>query len=220
VAVLTAVCVMHDLLPEPGNPDGVTAIDKRPVVGPVHIDELGLVGDQQRDRAHHGGAEFAVYLYADEDAAFWADRLGRAIPPGLFGENLRSAGLDVSGLVIGTRLRLGEVVELEVTSPRNPCQTFARRMGEPRWVRRFTEERRPGAYLRVVTPGSVTAGDSIAVVSVPAHGARVSDLMAPAVPQAARALVAAAAAGELALGPRMLAGATRAAVGGDSPPDA
>lgn len=47
--------------------------------------------------AHHGGASKALDAYADEDAAFWAAELGRPIPAGLFGENLRTAGLDVNG---------------------------------------------------------------------------------------------------------------------------
>ena len=98
---------------------------------------------------------------------------------------------------------------VEVTSPRNPCATFARRMGEPHWVRRFTEGRMPGAYVRVVTPGTVGAGDAIEVVSVPEHGITVADLMSPARPGAAAVLLAAERAGQVSLGERMRADATR-----------
>lgn len=206
---ISAVCVLHALLAEPSNPDGTTAIDKRPVSGPVAMGERGMDGDDQRDRANHGGAEYAVYLYADEDATWWAHELSRPIPPGLFGENLRTTGLDVSGLVIGTRVRIGDQAIGEVTSPRNPCATFARRMGEPHWVRLFTEHRAPGAYLRVSEPGAVEAGDAIEVLSVPAHGVTVAATMTPAQLGAAEALLAAAEAGEVYLGPRMRAGALR-----------
>jgi len=207
---VTAVCVLHTLLPEPGNPDGLTAIDKRAVADAVPVGPLGLSGDQQRDAAHHGGEEYAVYLYADEDAARWASELGRDISPGLFGENVRTSGLDVSGLVIGTTLRLGaDGPVVQVTSPRNPCATFARRMGEPHWVRRFAEARAPGAYVRVQAPGALAAGDAIDVMAVPGHGITVSDVMRPARPGAAAALLAAAAAGEVELGPRMRADAER-----------
>ena len=209
MAHVTAVCVLHTLLPEPGNPDGLTAIDKRAVVGPVHVSDLGLTGDQQRDRKHHGGQEYAVYLYADEDAERWAEQLGRDVPPGLFGENVRTAGLVVSGLVIGSRLRVGSMLELEVTSPRNPCGTFARRMGEPHWVRRFAAARAPGAYARVLREGAIRAGDAVEVVATPDHGVTVADLMAPARPGRAAALLAAAAAGEIDLGPRMRSDAER-----------
>lgn len=208
---ITAVCVLHALLPESSTPDGTTAIDKRPVAGPVPVGPLGLLGDRQSDSRHHGGAEYAVYLYADEDAARWADELGREVPPGLFGENLRTTGLDVSGAVVGQRMRVGRSgLVVEVTAPRNPCATFARRMGEPRWVRRFTDRRAPGAYLRVLTPGTVVAGDEVEVLHVPAHGITVADVMAPARDGAMAALLAAAAEGRVVLGERMGRAARRA----------
>jgi MOSC domain-containing protein YiiM len=207
---IAAVCVLHELLPEPGNPGGVTAIDKRPAVGPVEVGPLGLAGDRQVDTKHHGGDEYAVYLYAQEDADWWAAELGRDIPPGLFGENLRTVGLDVSGAVVGQRIRVGtDGLVVEVTAPRNPCGTFARRMGEPHWVKRFTQRRSPGAYVRVLAGGPVAAGDDLQVLSVPGHGITVADLMAPARPGAAAALLAAAGAGDLVLGPRMRSDAER-----------
>jgi MOSC domain-containing protein YiiM len=43
-------------------------------------------------------------------------------------------------------------------------------MGEPQWVRRFTQVGRTGAYLSVVQDGVVHQGDPIAVVSRPGHG--------------------------------------------------
>ena len=101
----------------------------------------------------------------------------RPLPPGWFGENLRVAGLDVNGARIGERWRIGSgahAVELEVTSPRRPCQTFARWVGgqygadlERGWVKRFQQAERPGAYLRVLRNGSIRAGDAIEVVSRP-----------------------------------------------------
>src|SRR5919206_379797 len=96
--VLVAVCRVHQLLHDRGN--GVTAIDKRPVPAGVRVRPLGLFGDVQAERQHHGGPDQAVYAYAEEDAARFAAGLGRAIPPGLFGENLRTRGVDVSGAVV------------------------------------------------------------------------------------------------------------------------
>ena len=166
---LLAVCRVARLLPDPGTV-GVTAIDKRPVEGPVGVRDLGLYGDVQADRAHHGGLDKALYAYSDEDAVWWAERLGRPVAAGMFGENLRIAGLDVSGAVIGERWRIGEAVEVEVTMPRTPCQTFARWVGgadQRGWVKRFSDERRLGPYLRVLRNGFVQAGDPIVVLSSP-----------------------------------------------------
>ncbi|WP_277207354.1 MOSC domain-containing protein [Isoptericola croceus] len=171
---LLAVCRVHQLLPDPGSV-GITAIDKRPVEGRVRVGRYGLYADVQADRANHGGEDQAVYAYAAEDAEFWEPELEREVVPGLFGENLRTRGLEVSGALIGERWRVGSAV-LEVTQPRTPCATFARRLGSPpRWVRRFTEANRTGAYLRVVEPGDLGAGDAVEVIFRPSHGVSAAD---------------------------------------------
>ncbi|MEN5072542.1 MOSC domain-containing protein [Isoptericola cucumis] len=171
---LLAVCRVHRLLPDAGSV-GVTAIDKRPVDGQVRVRPLGLYADVQADRENHGGHDQAVYAYSQEDADHWAAELGYEVVPGLFGENLRTRGLEVSRAVIGQRWRVGSAL-LEVSQPRTPCQTFARRLGSPpRWVRRFTVANRTGAYLRVVEPGELRAGDAVEVVSTPRHGVTLAD---------------------------------------------
>ncbi|MDO5493843.1 MAG: MOSC domain-containing protein [Nesterenkonia sp.] len=161
-----AVCVVRRLVDDPEGRVGVSAIDKRPVDGPVMVRRFGLHGDVQADRQHHGGEDKAVYAYADSDAAWWADRLDEHVPPGRFGENLRLDGLDVTDAVAGERWRVGETLILEVTGPRIPCATFGRSMGRAGWVRRFLEAGRPGAYLKVVTPGEVSTGDRVEIISV------------------------------------------------------
>lgn len=169
MAILHSVCVVHALHPDAGSV-GVTAIDKRPVDGPVKVRKLGLYGDVQADRYSHGGLNQAVYAFAQEDADHWSAELGREIPAGWFGENLRTAGLDVTGARIGEHWQIGTsafAVILEVTDPRIPCQTFARWVGEEHahnWVERFTQHGNPGAYLKVVRAGSITAGDPISIV--------------------------------------------------------
>ncbi|WFR66794.1 MOSC domain-containing protein [Curtobacterium flaccumfaciens] len=188
MSLVTAVCRVDRLLPDPGTV-GITAIDKRPVDGPVRVRPLGLYADVQADRKHHGGEDQAVYAYADEDAAYFAELLGREVPPGLFGENLRTAGLDVTGAVTGERWRIGESLELEVTIPRNPCATFARRMRLDGWVKRFTEEGRPGAYLRVLRAGPVAAGDTVVVTHRPEHGVTIGQIFAGLTPEQARAVL-------------------------------
>jgi MOSC domain-containing protein YiiM len=197
VAEVVAVCVVHQLLP--GSSIGVTAIDKRPVDRALRVRKLGLHGDVQADRKYHGGEDQAVYAYAEEDADRFADDLGREIPPGLFGENLRTRGVDVSGAVIGERWRIGDKVVLEVTSPRTPCGVFERRMGVAGWQRRFDERGAPGAYFRVIRAGDVRAGDVIEVVDRPAHGVTIGGWFRHQDPADARALLAAEADGGIRL---------------------
>jgi MOSC domain-containing protein YiiM len=153
-----------------------TAIDKRPVDGPVEVGPLGVAGDEHVFEGH-GGVHQAVYAYAEEDARFWEAELGRSMWPGAFGENLTTAGVEVSGAVFGERWQLGSVV-VEVTTPRIPCNTFAGFWDVPNLIKRFTAAGRPGAYLRVVKPGSVQAGDQVQVLDKPEHGVTVAELMA------------------------------------------
>ncbi|MBF4462840.1 MULTISPECIES: MOSC domain-containing protein [unclassified Rathayibacter] len=206
---LLAVCRVARLLPDPGTV-GVTAIDKRPVEGPVVVRELGLYADVQADRAHHGGEDKALYAYSSEDAQWWEQQLGRELPPGRFGENLRSEGLEVSGAVIGERWRIGASVEVEVTMPRTPCATFQRVLDEPQWVRRFTEAGRVGAYVRVLRRGSLEAGDAIEVLSRPEHGVPVDRWFRERRPEDAQALLEAAEQGALRLAPALLVSIERA----------
>ncbi len=157
-----------------------TGIDKRPVDGPVRIEPLGVAGDSILDTDNHGGYEQAVYAYAEEDGAWWREQLGahlrRPIEPGAFGENLTTRGVDVNGARQGEQWRVGEVL-LQVTHPRIPCSTFAGWFDQPQWVKRFAAALRPGAYLRVVEPGEVTAGDPITITQ-PGEGMTMSEAMA------------------------------------------
>ena len=171
--VLVAVCTG-------GAHSGRSGIDKRPRSGPVTVGRDQLAGDVIRNRRHHGGLDQAVYAYSRREAQRWASELGREVPPGWFGENLAVDGLAVSDAVIGQRWRVGgdrpDAALLEVTLPRTPCTTFGRWVAEPRWVRRFAARGDVGAYLRVVRPGTVAAGDAVDVVHTPAHGVTVREL--------------------------------------------
>jgi MOSC domain-containing protein YiiM len=202
---VTAVCVVHELIPNPGETPEVTAIDKRPRAGRLEVGPRGFVLDTQVDRRHHGGEEQALYAYADEDAAFWGGELDREIAPGLFGENLRTSGVDVSGAEIGERWLIGsgrDAVAVEVTCPRTPCRTFQKRMGLPGWIRRFTRAGLPGAYLRVLTPGTLGAGDDVRVEHRPGHGVTVAHLLAGS-GDAYLALLEAERSGAVTLGPKV-----------------
>ncbi|WP_026539750.1 MOSC domain-containing protein [Paenarthrobacter nicotinovorans] len=197
-ASLLAVCRVHQLLPDTGNV-GVTAIDKRPVEGPVKVHKLGLHGDVQANRVDHGGEDQALYAYSQADADFWATELQRDVPAGLFGENLRVSGIETTGAVIGERWKIGLDVEVEVTSPRVPCATFQRVLDEPQWVKRFTQAGRVGTYLRVIRTGTISAGDHIHRTFVPKHGITVGQWFSEPDPELVQILLDAEADGEIRL---------------------
>ena len=156
---------------------GVTGIVKAPVGGPVAVHApgpkgvggSGLAGDNVIDRRHHGGDDQAVYAYAREDLDWWEAQLGRALPGGAFGENLTTVGVDVTGARLGERWRVGDRVVLEVSAARIPCAVFAERMALEGWIKQFTQRATPGAYLRVVQPGTVRPGDPVTLVHRPDH---------------------------------------------------
>jgi MOSC domain-containing protein YiiM len=179
---ITAVSIVHAVVPDLRGDLDETAIDKRPVVERVAVCDpgpagVGLAGDLVVDTRHHGGRDQAVYAYAVEDRDRWAAELGRELAPGSFGQNLDTEGVDVTGAVIGERWQVGDDgLVLEVTSPRIPCKTFQGFMDEPHWIKRFTEHGAPGGYLRVVEAGTVGAGDIVTVTDRPAHGVTVGDV--------------------------------------------
>jgi len=173
-------------IPEPSTAKsvGITGINKQPVDHPVMVRppgpkavglHSGLVGDQIFDIEHHGGDDQAVYAYAREDYDWWERQLDRSLPGGLFGENLTLEGVDVNGALIGETWRVGDGLVLQTTFGRIPCATFQAKMAEPHWVKTFSRQNRPGAYLRVVTAGEVKAGDTVEVVDRPARSISIAE---------------------------------------------
>jgi MOSC domain-containing protein YiiM len=168
--------------PNPWKTMKLTGIDKRPVEGPVMVTRpraagMGLVrlaGDRVYDVRNHGGPDQAVYAYAREDLDFWEAELGRRLPNGVFGENLTTEGVDANGALIGERWRIGPDVILEASAPRIPCGTFQGWLARAGWIKRFTLAARPGAYLRVIEPGEIQAGDQIEIVHRPDHDVTVA----------------------------------------------
>lgn len=164
------------------NPHGKmesTGIHKRPVDDSVYVSApgaagSGLSGDYIGDPRHHGGDDQAVYVFAREDLDRWEQIKGREFQNGAFGENLTTTGIDVNAALIGERWRIGDDLVLEVTSPRIPCTTFRGVISEPKWIKEFTADARPGTYFKVIEPGTISAGDPIEVVYRPPHDVTIS----------------------------------------------
>lgn len=139
-----------------------TGIFKFPTDESVRVTRLGLEGDVIVSRKHHGGPDQAIYVYGAGDYEWWSKELGRDIAPGTFGENLTISELESAQFNIGDYLNIDEVT-LQVTAPRIPCGTFAARMDDPQWVKRFRHAERPGLYCRVITDGFVRTGDPVSM---------------------------------------------------------
>ena len=122
---------------------GCTGIYKRPLLGAVAITADGLSGDAMCDTENHGGVEQAIYIYGTPDYAWWSRTLGRVLEPGIFGENLPVTGRASAHVFVGDRVHIGTVT-LEVTAPRIPCVTLARRMDDPAGLKKFRAAERPG----------------------------------------------------------------------------
>lgn len=146
----------------------LSAIGKQAVAGPVEVNRLGLAGDEQADLSVHGGLDKAVYAYPTAHYPFWqtvraqarvAD-FGETLRFGALGENLSIEGLLESELWIGDRLELPDCT-LAVSAPRIPCFKFAAAMGFAHAPRLMAQSGYCGAYLAVIQPGLVRAGDPI-----------------------------------------------------------
>jgi MOSC domain-containing protein YiiM len=147
-----------------------TAIWKEPTTARVQLQGINATGDAQADLRVHGGPDKAIYAYAVEDYEWWASSVG-PLEPATFGENLTTSGIDLRASHIGDRWRVGDAL-LEVSQPRSPCFKLGIRMVDEGFPLRFIEAGRPGTYLRIIEPGSVTVGDEIEVS--PTHPPAVS----------------------------------------------
>ncbi len=137
-----------------------TGIYKRPTGEPVQITRLGIREDFIGDQKNHGGPDQALYIYGQPDYDWWSTRLGRPLEPGTFGENLTISDLHSADFKVGDCLQIGTTL-LEITAPRIPCGTFARRMGDAHFANQYRQAEKPGLYCRVIQEGVVCAGDAV-----------------------------------------------------------
>lgn len=153
----------------PFRADEPSAIAKRPADAPVQVTPLGLAGDQQADRVHHGGLDKAIHHYPFDHYAHWRSALGEhplLDQPGGFGENIATSGLVDADVCLGDRLRLGTAL-VEVSHGRKPCWKLGHRFGRPELTALVVQNGRAGWYYRVLEPGMVGAGDRLELLDRP-----------------------------------------------------
>jgi MOSC domain-containing protein YiiM len=151
----------------PFGPNGEpSAIDKRACLAPVQVGLLGLAGDEQGDRVHHGGPDKALHHYAHDHYVAWRSELPAAAPrfgyAGAFGENLSTCGLTEQEVCVGDVYRLG-TARVQVSQARQPCWRLNLRFGVPDMARRVQTSGRTGWYYRVLEPGTVEAGATLSL---------------------------------------------------------
>ena len=152
-----------------GASGALSAIDKRKVEGALAAGFLGLGGDEQADRKHHGGLDKAIHAYAVSHLSGWTDELpaqAERFRPGAFGENFVIGGASEADICLGDRWRIGSTL-LEVSQGRQPCWKLNWRFEVTDMARRVQESGRTGWYFRVVEPGVVAAGDRGMLVARP-----------------------------------------------------
>lgn len=139
-------------------------VPKTPVAT-AEVKTLGIAGDAHRNRRYHGGPERALCLYSLEHLLA-LQKEGHPIVPGSAGENIVTVGLDLAALEPGTRLRLGDTVEIEIASYTAPCKTIAGSFIDGKFSR-ISQKLHPGwsrLYARVLREGHISAGDPIVLL--------------------------------------------------------
>ncbi len=115
---------------------------------------FGLVGD-----AHAGPWHRQVSLLGIESIEKMIAK-GAKVSPGNFAENITTEGIDLLKLSLGSRLRLGKSVELEVTQFGKECHSrceIFEQVGDCIMPRE-------GIFARVTKAGRIQVGDLIEVI--------------------------------------------------------
>lgn len=129
------------------------------------VSALGLQGDRQRDKRHHGGPDRALCLFSLEEI-LQLQAEGHPIYPGSTGENVTISGLNWADLPVGTCLELGDEVLARVTGFAAPCTNIRESFVDAE-ITRISQKVHPGEsrlYVRVLRPGTIRVGQSVRVM--------------------------------------------------------
>lgn len=117
--------------------------------------DFGVVGD-----VHAGKWHRQVSLLAVESIDKMVAK-GAKVAPGNFAENITTEGINLFELSIGSKLKLGESVELEITQFRKKCHSRCEifdQVGDCIMPRE-------GVFAKVTKAGRIKVGDIIEVIA-------------------------------------------------------
>lgn len=136
-----------------------SGIFKLPVSKPIFLGSRGVKDDHINNLKVHGGLDKACYGYGENYYNYWKE----LYPDlewtfGMLGENLTISDVDESEIRIGDIYKVGAAV-VQVSQPRQPCNTFAAKFGSTEVLKQFIGFEHPGIYFRVIQEGNVQNGD-------------------------------------------------------------
>jgi MOSC domain-containing protein YiiM len=117
--------------------------------------DFGVVGD-----AHAGNWHRQVSLLAVESIDKMVAK-GAEVSPGDFAENITTEGIELFKLSVGSKLKLGKNVEVEITQFGKKCHSrceIFEQVGDCIMPRE-------GIFAKVITPGQINVGDVIEVIA-------------------------------------------------------
>jgi MOSC domain-containing protein YiiM len=138
-AKLLAVCISEK-----------SGMRKTPIAVGELREDYGVVGDS------HAGTGRQVSLLAETSIEKMRAE-GLTLRPGDFAENLTVSGMELHTLPVGSHLKVGEKVLLEITQIGKKCHSDCEIMRLAGRCVMPTE----GVFAKVVTGGEVRAGDEI-----------------------------------------------------------
>ena len=113
---------------------------------------LGLVGDS------HGGSEKEVSLLGIESIRKLFHETGISAGPGSFAENITTEGIDLTSLLIGSKLQIGDAKLKVIQIGKDPSQphTYI--------YQGYSVLPKEGIFCKVIESGDVKIGDPIKLI--------------------------------------------------------
>lgn len=139
-----------------------TAIRKQPVTE-ICVNEMGAEGNDVGLKAHHGGADKALFFMAESTFNALTAQIGKTFDwqgQAIYGENFIVSGLNEENVCVGDRYQIGSVI-VEVSQPRKPCERLSLNSECADTQKIVRNQGLTGWYVRVIQTGICKTGDKI-----------------------------------------------------------